>query len=277
VSKIKYYSRYRDSGTGEDTENRYETIIEYDFEGRPIHKEISFTYKDGYLESTYGYTFENIFYKDTAIYDNSMNNIIMHIYENPEYNMIGQPIPGTKRIDTVFFEYDNNPKPNYGIDALFYYDPFPYIEGGELQRMFSKNNMTDATKSGYSWEYTYNENGLPITKETKWIGIETLYPMLWRITYKNATSIKETAITNLQLSPNPTEATSTLMLDLETAGNLHIILSNTLGQDLFEIHNNFETEGTFSKTFSIETLPTGVYFIKINHNGNFKIEKVIRK
>jgi hypothetical protein len=82
---------------------------------------------------------------------------------------------------------------------------------------------------------------------------------------------------NIKIVPNPTEATSTLMLDLKTAGNLHIILSNTLGQDLFEIHNNFETEGTFSKTFSIEALPVGVYFIKINHNGNFKIEKVIRK
>ena len=37
-----------------------------------------------------------------------------------------------------------------------------------------------------TWVYTYNEYGLPATIETKWNGIETLEPMLLRITYKKS-------------------------------------------------------------------------------------------
>ena len=76
--------------------------------------------------------------------------------------------------------------------------------------------------------------------------------------------------------PNPTEATSTITLDWQAAGNLKITLNDLLGRELFELHNAFEDTGTFTKTFSIEALPLGVYYLKIIHNGNIKIEKVIR-
>ena len=50
-----------------------------------------------------------------------------------------------------------------------------------------------------------------------------------------------------------------------------------LGQELLEIHNGFTVEGTFTKTFSLKELPIGVYYLKIVHNGNVKVEKVIRQ
>ena len=91
------------------------------------------------------------------------------------------------------------------------------------------------------------------------------------------TSIKEpSTISNLQLSPNPTSATSTLILDLETNGSLIITLNDLLGQELFELHNCFTDAGTFTKTFSMAKFPSGVYFLKINLDGNIKVEKVIK-
>jgi hypothetical protein len=90
-------------------------------------------------------------------------------------------------------------------------------------------------------------------------------------------SIEETQITNLLIAPNPTSSFVSLSFDLETAGVLKIELIDLLGSKLLEIHNDFEQEGTFSKEFSLETLPTGAYFIKINHNGSIKMEKVIRE
>ena len=89
--------------------------------------------------------------------------------------------------------------------------------------------------------------------------------------------IEEKTITNLHLSPNPTSNTTTLTLDLETAGSLKITLNDLLGAELFELHNAFETAGTFTKTFSIETLPTGVYFLQISHNNNTIIEKIVKE
>jgi len=91
-------------------------------------------------------------------------------------------------------------------------------------------------------------------------------------------SINEpSTVANLQVSPNPTSNSVTLTVDLVTAGNLTVTLNNLLGQELLEIHSGFTDAGTFTKTFSIETLPKGVYYLKIIHNGNVTVEKVVRK
>ena len=84
-------------------------------------------------------------------------------------------------------------------------------------------------------------------------------------------------IANLLVSPNPADANTTVTVDLETAGNLTVTLNNMLGQELLEIHNGFTVEGTFTKTFSLKELPIGMYYLKIVHNGNVKVEKVIRQ
>jgi len=80
-----------------------------------------------------------------------------------------------------------------------------------------------------------------------------------------------------RIYPNPTSNSATLTVDLATAGNLTVTLNNLLGQELLEIHSGFTDTGTFIKTFSIETLPKGVYYLKITHNGNVTVEKVVRK
>ena len=85
----------------------------------------------------------------------------------------------------------------------------------------------------------------------------------------------------LLISPNPANASTTVItviVGLETAGNLTITLNNMLGQELFEIHNDFTVEGNFFiRTFSIATLPTGVYYLRVVHNGNVRVEKVIKQ
>ena len=91
------------------------------------------------------------------------------------------------------------------------------------------------------------------------------------------TSITEfPTITNTLVSPNPADETTTLSLELDVAGKLTITLIDLLGAELFELHNAFTDAGPFTKTFSIEKLPVGVYYLKIIHNGNTKVEKVIK-
>ena len=92
----------------------------------------------------------------------------------------------------------------------------------------------------------------------------------------NYNSISEpSTIANLLVSPNPTDANTTVSVDLETAGNLTVTLNNMLGQELFEIYNGFTVEGNFTKTFSTENLPTGIYFLQILLDGKYTVAKVV--
>jgi hypothetical protein len=185
IIKIKTYNRYIDnSSTGFRQENNTETIFEYNSRGELIKSgDLSFRYENGRVV---GYLNENkgsFFITDTIVYNNS-DNVTQHINIYPELNMFGQPIAGTTRRVVNKFNYDNKPKPNFGIDYLFAYDPFPYLEEAELERRLSKNNMTEYVGKS-KWSYTYNKQGLPITIEIKWKDVETLEPMLMRITYKS--------------------------------------------------------------------------------------------
>ena len=75
--------------------------------------------------------------------------------------------------------------------------------------------------------------------------------------------------------PNPTSEASTILLELETSGNVKIVLSDVLGQELLQIYDGFATAGTFSKTFTTENLSRGVYFLKILSGKNFTVEKIV--
>ena len=91
------------------------------------------------------------------------------------------------------------------------------------------------------------------------------------------TNIEETIKNHtVNIYPNPTVSDFTVSFDLETAGNLTVTLNDILGQELFEIYNAFTVEGNFTKPFSLKELPIGVYYLKIVHNGNVRVEKVIR-
>jgi len=185
VSKIKSYSRYIDSYFGYDYENESETTFEYDTQGKLIKKNgelLNFRYEKGRVVGS-SYENDQWINSDTMVYNNS-ENIIEHIRIAPELSAFGQPIPGTSIRTVRNYKYDNKPKPNFGLDYLFVYNLLPYSEVPDLTRALSKNNMTKATEDGYAFIYTYNENGLPKTIETKWLGIETLEPILLRITYK---------------------------------------------------------------------------------------------
>jgi len=148
-----------------------------------------FRYKDGVVVGFLSKNDGSFFYTDTIVYNN-LGNVTQHIFISPELSMIGQPIAGTSKRVVRFYEYDNNPKPNFGLDYLFIYDPLPFHEEAPLERCLSNNNMTEFI-GGTTWTYTYNENGLPSTIEVKWKNVETIdpetgkpFPMLLKIKYK---------------------------------------------------------------------------------------------
>lgn len=171
----------------------YETYIFYNSDGKITKTEVfkdgqqissnsNYRYKSQYLTGTIKYDFGTMTYKDSVIYNNS-GNVIKYLYERPETDLSGEPIPETKITSIQEFNYDNHLRPNFNLAYLFIYEPLPFSEEADLQRQLSANNMTEFI-DGTKWIYTYNEKGLPSTIEVKWKSGETTMPMLLRIEYK---------------------------------------------------------------------------------------------
>lgn len=149
------------------------------------------------------------------------------------------------------YDADNNFHMNWGWEGL--YDGYFNIE--------KLNPGTGGTGGGTG---QYN-NGL----EGVLIGIESPEGIPISIVEGNCVS-------NVIIAPNPTNAAITLKFDTESEGILSIVLVDLLGCELLELHNEFTKCDRFAKTFSLEALPKGIYYLKINHNGKLQIKKVIR-
>ena len=186
VAKIKTYNFYfDDSSFGGIQESNTKTTFEYNSRGELIKKngqDLNYRYENGRFVGFLSRNDGSFFYTDTMVYDNS-GNVIQHINISPESNMFGEPIAGTTRRNVRYYEYDDKPRPNFGLDCLFVFSPYPYTEAPEFIRALSKNNMTKASGEGYAYIYTYNENGLPATIGTKWLG-GTSEPIPLKIIYK---------------------------------------------------------------------------------------------
>ena len=138
---------------------------------------------------------------------------------------------------------------------------------GGLQTAFIWSDITDGTEQ-YIKQPIDNGNGIfyfseeHIDKKLRCKMYNNYFPVL-TIVYETdiVNGIKEIAINNLKVFPNITNDNVTLTLDLETAGNLNITLIDLLGNEIYKLHNNFVDAETFIKTFSIEALPVGVYYI----------------
>ena len=104
------------------------------------------------------------------------------------------------------------------------------------------------------------------------------------IVYSNEesfTTLKALSIPNLikshtiNIYPNPTSSTSTISFELEKLCDVKVSLTDILGSELFEVYNGFADAGMFLETISTEHLATGIYFIKVQIDGNYVIEKIV--
>ena len=192
VSKIIY--------TG-DPVYHFDTYLYYNEQGQLIREEIyvggrmtehtNFHYENGIMVSIYD---DNMppFERDTIFYDHAGNVI-------KRTRLMGNENP---RWHTDYFEYDDHPRPNFGIDYLLMYQPFPGMgTAAILEKNLSKNNMTKG--KGETWIYTYDEYGLPKTIQ--------FGSLILTLTYKPITSnINEFTQPKVTVYPNPTTGQLTI-------------------------------------------------------------------
>jgi hypothetical protein len=233
----------------------------------------NYHYEGGRVVSTYN---DNIapFEFDTIFYDN-YGNITKYTYIYPKMNDWGEPIPGEFKMRELHYEYDDKPKPNFGLDYLFAYQLIPWMGTAfpcEIMNL-SNNNMTKAIFEQQTHNYTYNENGLPATLQNIFdpIGPSLYGGDVYTITYKQIgeASISEIVqnITNINIYPNP-------MIDkfvIDCENYCTITLYDMLGKEVLNQDINGKSE------ININHLPKGIYNVRVVSGnkvvGNSKIIK----
>lgn len=119
------------------------------------------------------------------IYDDNRNLTGLRGWKDPDMgdNVIGETEYGLELVEyNNIYQYDQNPRPNFGMGKCFFIEPRPYFGDFGYERALSQNNMTHV-HGEVNWEYTYNEIGLPTMINVIWPGVELLTPIVYKIEY----------------------------------------------------------------------------------------------
>jgi len=253
----------------------YDTHFFYNSQGQLIRSE---EHKNGFMIYNENYHYENG--RVVSIYE---DGIIPFEYDRIFYDNAGnvterrQFITGTGKPywRTEYYEYDNNPKPNYGLDYILSTYLLPGHGDAAINEMcLSKNNMTKMLTKGESRIYTYNEFGLPKTYEVIWEESPAIEPQIFHITYKQV----EVGVTDpiqelpdIKVYPNPTTGEVRIM-------NYELRIMNV---EVFDVYGRKmleqKAEGRKQNEIDISGLSAGIYFVKIITEKGVAVKKVVKQ
>ncbi|MCX6640303.1 MAG: FG-GAP-like repeat-containing protein [bacterium] len=79
----------------------------------------------------------------------------------------------------------------------------------------------------------------------------------------------------LAAAPNPFNPTTNLSYDLPDAGTVYLAIFNTSGQKVVELANGYRTAGNYQVTWDAGSLPSGVYFARLNTGTQQVVQKLL--
>ena len=151
-------------------------LIKYEYGNNIIH----FGYHNGKMDSI---GFDSNYY--ILLEYDTHGNITKERIHMQEMDMRGQPT-GKYYFEDNTYQYDTNPRPNFNIGNAFMYDPV-FGQGNSYltcARMISPNNLTRYSKGPETWEYKYNEQGLPITMYYQFADMVPTNHPVFKFTYR---------------------------------------------------------------------------------------------
>jgi len=242
------------------------------------HRHLNFHYQNELMVSTYtdnSYPFQY----DTLFYDNSGNVVRRSLGGWREYH----------------YEYDNNPKPNFGLDYLFAYQLLPgQGDLATIERGLSKNNITKSVTDEHTFNYTYNEYGLPDSYEMIFDPCPPIEPHISYITYKQVEvgiSEPEMELLDIKVFPNPTTGKLTIewtsgQVDEWASVEVFDVFGRKMLEQKAEGRKQKENSPPFMEgwqpaadgvVIDISHLVAGVYLVKITTEKGVVVKKVVKQ
>ncbi|MEI6091205.1 MAG: T9SS type A sorting domain-containing protein [bacterium] len=90
-------------------------------------------------------------------------------------------------------------------------------------------------------------------------------------------SVNEVNQLNISSYPNPVFSDVTLNYISYQYGSAKITLYNILGEKIEDLYNGYINQGSFSQRFDLSNYTTGIYFIRINHNGETSSMRIVKQ
>lgn len=87
----------------------------------------------------------------------------------------------------------------------------------------------------------------------------------------------ESPVEIISISPNPIESSADVKYSVGMEGDITITIVDLQGNEVLQIFNEYQNEGIYQKQFNILHLTTGVYFLKIQWEEYYTVEKIIKK
>jgi hypothetical protein len=146
-------------------------------------------------------------------------------------------------------------------------------DGAVMDRVEATNSATGCT---YNWsesnlingrEYTYSLVSVSESGEREVIGTASATPTM------NAATITEYALH--QNYPNPFNPETNITFDIVEAGEVTLTVFNSTGQTVATLVNGAMTSGRHSVTFDASTLPSGLYFYRLNTANFTSVKKMV--
>jgi hypothetical protein len=91
----------------------------------------------------------------------------------------------------------------------------------------------------------------------------------------NTTAVDETAISSLQLLPNPVSEILTVRFGARAGGEVDFRIVNTLGE-LVSLRKMMATTGSNEQLFDVSALAPGTYFISLQMGDGVRVEKFVK-
>ena len=153
---------------------------------------------------------------------------------------------------------NNNP---YGVRGFLGASPFPFkvVPVGD-QSGYGRNDFIASVLSDeIGWGHIL-----------MFIGNNTVHTDIKR---EFDTSIITKNILNVH--PNPFNSQIKISYSLKKHEQVNLKLYNSIGQEIEQLKNEEENAGIHEINFRNEKLPSGIYFLTINHGGEIETEKIV--
>ena len=196
-------------------------------------------------------------------------------------------------IEVFSYEFWSNNKCDSINRTTYLYDYKKNIQS-ELEEIFKNGNWLNKTKENYN----YDESGNVVKFEVRnWVnstwqpgysgyGLQYLHNSFWGSdvtlhykSYDQLVGVKESKLPfGFELHqnyPNPFNPETTISYKVQAASQVSLKVFDVLGREVATLVNEFQQPGSYVKTLHATSLPSGIYFYRLQAGSFISTKKMI--